>query len=232
MVVYLPDNAFLVLLSLHAFACVLFVYFSLVNVDTMHLIMKYIYNSIPDPILYTFLIYHDDPYNFIDNIGICKEFRIDNYYTIINVFNTRGVSVYEPVWNLFKCIQTLYFDNNAHYIRVVSLLTHLLNGFLLYWYSTLILRKRTQTHMKLEPEPRPVLLLLCLVFVVHPLNDSVVGWVSAQGYVLALTFGLLSSILLEVSISKWDQKELVCAYMWLVVSLVAYGFAVMVSVVS
>lgn len=228
--VYFNNKTYCIIFCVHVFSCIFVLYFTLFNIGGVHRLIKYGYDSIYEPIVYKFLLYHDDYFNFVSNVDICNDFRMFDYRTIINVMNSPGIGVYEPVWNIYKCLQSLYFDNDAHCIRLISVVNHIVNGFLLLLYSSLILEHRSNAAVTGLPTPIPTVCILCFLFVIHPINVSVVAWPSAQGYVLALTFALISSISLEYSLSKLalNRREICGAYVFMFISLVTYGIAVLV----
>jgi hypothetical protein len=122
----------------------------------------------------------------------------------IAVINHKGINVHEPVANVFKAISVDLFGLNPLSLRILSLIIHFLNSLLLYILLQKIIENTFLSLKSVRPNPL-LLLMVCSLFLVHPLNMEVIGWLSAQNYLFSLTFSLFSMYCFEV---YWHQQIL------------------------
>jgi hypothetical protein len=119
------------------------------------------------------------------------------------------------------------------HLRIVTLCIHFVNAVLLIYWTMCVYERNIRFNKSA--------LLFCssavaVLFVVHPLNAEIVGWLSAQSYAPALSFGLLSSICLErmvsISLAPASSSSSSSApsesYWWQTCSVVCYCLACLV----
>lgn len=152
---------------------------------------------------WSFSYYFDDSYNFREYPHVLSL----SPWTLLHiseVLQHRGINVYEPVSNIFKALEVGEVCGlDARCLRLVTLALHTANALLLMEWLRLL---------RAEPltwRIRALSTLVCYFWWVHPLNMEVIGWLSAQGYALALLQALLSSIALEraIRIAKTDGER-------------------------
>jgi len=192
--------------------------------------------------------YFDDKYNFFEfpelNSLVPKHLpsasTIENIPFILNhllkIITHRGINVYEPVGGLYKALIIDLVGLDARALRQVSYFGHVFNGILLYvWISMLFSNSFARSSHYVSQYQHTITLIMCGIFIVHPLNMEVIGWLSAHTYIPALSFALLSSICLE---KLWSECSLPPQlrsskkrFFYLTVSLIAYLAGVWVSLI-
>ena len=190
-----------------------------------------------DSYSWKYLLYNDDVFNFLEAYGVNRTHvyvtSFDSFDNLKYTASLPGINVYEPAWNLYKACIMYFWSSDSRCIRIVSACNHLLNAVLLYSYMYIAMTPQNQSKSSRasinSSVTGSVCLLLSFVFLVHPLNVSVIGWCSAQGYVISLTLGLCSSISLETSLRRLGTRRPVEAGAWMGLSLLGCVLAVMVS---
>ncbi len=141
----------------------------------------------------------DDTFNFHEFPKL-QTLTPFNLQQLLAVVSHQGLNVYEPVGNILKALEIDFFGLDGYALRMVSLSTHILNSCLLVvWLLLLSTEERHRRGISFTNAMLTATLLSAL-WAVHPLNVEVIGWLSAQNYVFALFFALLSSIFLELAI--------------------------------
>ena len=106
----------------------------------------------------------------------------------MSLVSFRGINVYEPTWQILKAAAHDLAINTPHRLRWLSFVIHAVNSLVLL---------PSWMRLRLKYRDDKIVTLVSLLFAVHPLNVQVIGWLSAQGYLYALFFALLSSISFE-----------------------------------
>lgn len=148
-----------------------------------------------------------------------------------------GINVYEPVYNFHKAFFCDLIGFHPIKLRILSVIIHTINACLLFhWLRYLFEWNALSGDNKSMKKVSSVsLVLAAVVFYVHPLNMEVVGWLSAQGYVFAMFYSLLSLIAVErfFYVTKTDSKNNINrTLLYLVGSIISYLFASWVSCIS
>ena len=140
-----------------------------------------------------FLLGWDDRGNFVTNRLFTGTLSWLEW--VEHVFMTTRINVYEPVAWLFKWI-VFHADNetlHAITVRRASFALHFINTVFLLPDCILRFSNLVQIHRDPATRRRGAC-FGAAVFAVHPVNVEVIGWPSAQSYVLGGTFALLSTI--------------------------------------
>lgn len=141
-----------------------------------------------------FLKYFDDYYNFVDKPEQVTLFPLLNgTHWIHDLLGAKGLNVYEPVGQVIKAASVDFFGLDSQNLHIFSLLVHTFNAVLLsHW-----LRMTASTSTVVSN-------MVAMLFWVHPLNVEVVGWLSAQNYLFAMSFSLLFVMYIE---SNWSLQN-------------------------
>jgi hypothetical protein len=166
----------------------------------------------------------DDKFNFVNfpQFNSLKSIIFSSeepWKDFLHLLSHRGLNVYEPVSSIIKAISCdLVGGFDPYRFRLLFLANHLFNGFLLHIWLKHVFKVSFPT---LNKSNASILMTISsfvvLVFVVHPLNMEVVGWLSAFNYIPALSFCLLSSISLERILdylASSDEKKM-SLWMWI-----------------
>ena len=143
-----------------------------------------------------FLQYFDDLYNFKEHLNVMSlwPFTISHWYDLVA---HRGLNVCEPVGQVLKAASVDLLGNDAHSLRVVSLLFHTINAVLLWaWLKKFCC---TKSH---------AVIFTCLLWWLSPINVEVIGWLSAQNYIFSLLFALLAALSVEYHWRMWTTLVL------------------------
>ena len=149
--------------------------------------------------------YFDDKYNFESYPQFNSLWPLTVEH-LKGLMTFRGINVYEPVWLLFKAIAYDFGVSTAHRLRLLSFVVHISNSFLLLpsWMRLWLNNGEGKDKNQMDDV---IVALISLLFAVHPLNVQVIGWLSAQGYLLALFFALLSGISFEICFQQNDKDN-------------------------
>jgi tetratricopeptide (TPR) repeat protein len=98
------------------------------------------------------------------------------------IFSSYVMGNYHPVTVLAQAIEYHFFGKDASGFHAISLLLHLLNGLLLFYFVFRLTGKSWAA------------LICALLFVLHPLHVESVSWVSAQKDLLYTFFYFLSMV--------------------------------------
>jgi tetratricopeptide (TPR) repeat protein len=135
--------------------------------------------------------------NFDDNGIILQKFdvvgnikNIDTLYRVDAFFNSKG-DFYRPIQNLTFMLDAQVSHEKLWMFHITNLLIHIFTCIALYFFLQLLNLKRYTSF------------LLALLFAVHPLFASNVGWVPARGDTL---IGLLG-VLLFITFNKCFGKR-------------------------
>ena len=147
---------------------------------------------------WSFLLYFDDEFNFNLHRPQLNSLSPLNIGHLFEILRSDGINVYEPIWCLWKAACIDFIGLDPWRLRLISLTLHIINANILlpHWMQLMF-------QNLLPPSKQPNVLFFSLssfIFAIHPLNVEVIGWLSAQGYVLSLFFALLSNIYFELSI--------------------------------
>ena len=135
--------------------------------------------------------------NFDDDVNFLKNKRIHSLSeTNIRWMLTDGtlIGVWEPVALFFKAFVFSIFGVSAQAVARANFLLHGANALLAY--STTLLFVHLNCRKKMLPQDREAwawgAFVATMLFALHPLRGEVVGWCSAQPYLLGTFFSLLS----------------------------------------
>lgn len=172
---------------------------------------------------WSFMSYFDDHYNYELHKDVFT-FRGNPFDQFFKMVYHVGINVYEPVGSLLKGSAITILGPNPLLLRFVSLSIHVLNFVLLLRFTNLFMRN---VHSRTT---RFSYVFIYLIFLIHPLNAEVIGWLSAQSYTVALTFSLLSCINIELMLSDECQDKDLARYM--AMSTIYYALSCLVSCCS
>ena len=181
------------------------------NVAIIAALLSYLFSLFADlSIEWEFSAIYDDRYNFLDFPAFNSLFPPPNSSLSLRqhlseIVAHQGINVYEPIASLWKAGIIDLVGVSAKNIRVFSAFNHILNGVLLYSWLLLIYKNHIRFET-IDEHAYSLLLGLVTIFLIHPLNMEVIGWLSAFSYVPALSLGLLSSICLESMIFCISHK--------------------------
>ena len=136
----------------------------------------------------------DDDVNFVRNVHIHAL-----EYKNIRWMLTEGtlIGVWEPMALFFKAVIFSYAGVSAHAVATASFFLHLMN-MLLAGLAHLLLIDLLYRRRPLGTKEREAwewsTFFAATMFAVHPLRAEVVGWCSAQPYLLGTLFSLLSTL--------------------------------------
>ena len=117
-----------------------------------------------------------------DDEGYVLQNKLVTSFDLKSIFSEQVMGNYHPVTVLTEAIEFHFFHNNAAGFHSVSLLLHLLNVLLLFYFILRLTQKNI------------VAFLCALLFAIHPLHVESVSWVSAQKDLLYVLFYFLSLI--------------------------------------
>ncbi|MGH7204521.1 MAG: hypothetical protein ACREHC_08850 [Candidatus Levyibacteriota bacterium] len=113
---------------------------------------------------------------------------------------------YKPIFSLFLSIIYSMFGANAFFFHLIQLLLHVTNSVLVYLLLQKFLRK-------------PLSFLLAAIFLVHPINNETVVYVSDMQEVLFFLFGMIG-LLLSMK-KELGYKRICLIQLFLLLSLLA-----------
>jgi len=132
-------------------------------------------NSLHSPFIW------DDPYLITDNHFIKSSKYLGEIFKRHLYYSTAGMSnFYRPLQTLFLMLDYSFWKNNPFGYHLTSLLFHIANGFLIFLIIDLIFKRRF------------VAFLVTLLFLGHPVNSTVVDYISSRADSQATLFLLLS----------------------------------------
>jgi tetratricopeptide (TPR) repeat protein len=121
---------------------------------------------------------YDDGVNIVQNQWI-KGFSAQNLRA---VFTTSFQYSYNPVTFLFYMLEYQMFGINPTGFHLVNIILHLANTLLVFRLVSMLSKKRS------------IAFVAAALFALHPMQADVIGWASAQNYLLATLFSLSSLI--------------------------------------
>ena len=143
---------------------------------------------LPILIIFTFIVYknllfadfldYDDGGNVFQNIAITNL----TLNSITTIFTTSIYYSYSPLTFLFYSLEWQLFGMSSSWFHFMSILLHLVNIYLLYRFALLLMNNQS------------ISIISSMLFALHPIHVDAVGWISAQSYLLATMFYLLSLI--------------------------------------
>ncbi|MBA3647762.1 MAG: hypothetical protein H0W62_04300 [Chitinophagales bacterium] len=147
--------------------------------------------------------------------------------TLVKTFDLKGIFTsyvlgnYHPVTVLVQSIEYQFFSDNAFGFHLVSLLLHIINSLLVFWF-TLLLTKNNN-----------IGLIAAILFAVHPLHVESVSWIAAQKDLLYVLFylGALIQYAKYSNEGKIDRKKYVLIILLFLLSLLSKGQAVTLPVI-
>ncbi len=150
--------------------------------------------------------------------GWDDQWAVLNYYTedgftwanIYSIFTSFYSGQYAPVNQLYYTTMYALFAYDPKFYHIGSLLIHLINALLVYYFIIKIAKQFVST----AATSKQVAILTTLMFVLSPFNLEPVAWVSAAKVLLYALFYLLAlhSYLkyIDTSKSQWFYLTLVC----------------------
>ncbi|MFH2144249.1 MAG: hypothetical protein ABIJ97_17615 [Bacteroidota bacterium] len=158
----------------------------------------------------------DDNMQVTENPDI-RSLSLDN---IITIFSSNYVGMYQPVTTLIFAIEYAVFGLNPIAYHSVSLLFHLLNIILVFYFIS-ILYKNKQTAI-----------LVSALFALHPLYVEAIGWVSARSTLTYSFFYLLSLIYyLKYKSDSYKKWFYILSLLFFIFSVMAKAMAITLPVI-
>lgn len=136
------------------------------------------------------------------------DFNIKAFFTNYYVGN------YAPIAMIGFALDWLIFNGNAAGHHTMSLLFHIINGVLVYYLASLILKDNLKA------------LLCAIIFCFHPLQVETVAWVSAKNNLVYSVFFLLGLIQYSKFILEGMRKHYVYALLFFVLSVLSKPSAI------
>ncbi len=151
-----------------------------------------------------------------------KGYIIDNEYVkdlslegIVNIFANYDYSNYHPITILTYALEYKMFGLNPKAYHISNLLLHLLNIILVYFFVSLLCKKRV------------IALVTALLFAIHPMHVESIAWISERKDLLYALFfiGALISYLFYLKKPK-SYKYLILTFVLFALSLMSKSAAV------
>jgi tetratricopeptide (TPR) repeat protein len=136
------------------------------------------------------------------------DFNVNAFFTNYYVGN------YAPIAMIGFAIDWLIFNGNAAGHHAMSLLFHIINGVLVYYLTSLILKDKLKA------------LLCAIIFCFHPLQVETVAWVSAKNNIVYSVFFLLGLIQYSKFILEGNKKQYAYALLFFVLSVLSKPSAI------
>ncbi len=136
------------------------------------------------------------------------DFNVNAFFTNYYVGN------YAPITMIGFAIDWLIFNGNAAGHHAMSLLFHIINGVLVYYLTSLILKDKLKA------------LLCAIIFCFHPLQVETVAWVSAKNNIVYSVFFLLGLIQYSKFILEGNKKQYAYALLFFVLSVLSKPSAI------
>lgn len=172
-------------------------------------------------ILIGFLIYNSSLKNgFIENWDD-NEYIIDNQliknqnlYNVTRILTENYMGHYHPVTMLSLSVDYALSELNPYIYHLTSLLIHLINGLLIFYFFSRLINHRTGAF------------LISVVFLIHPMHIESVAWISSRKDLLFTMFYFLSLIfyLRYIKSEKW--KFLLFSLLFFMISVLSKSQAV------
>jgi protein O-mannosyl-transferase len=137
-----------------------------------------------------------------------------HHFDIKAFFTSYYVGNYAPISMIGFAIDWLIFKGNAAGHHAMSLLFHIINGVLVYYLTTLVLKDKLKA------------LLCALIFCFHPLQVETVAWVSAKNNLVYSVFFLLGLIKYSKYILEGIKKHYVYALVFFILSVLSKPSAI------
>ncbi len=134
---------------------------------------------------------YDDIGNVVQNQSIFS-LEIRN---IITIFKTSVLYSYNPVTFLVYALEYRVFGMNPSGFHLINILLHLANILLVFRFTNLITGVRNTG------------LISASLFALHPIHTDIVGWISAQNYLLCTLFALLSIVYYIQYLKMTNRKK-------------------------
>jgi tetratricopeptide (TPR) repeat protein len=136
------------------------------------------------------------------------DFNVKAFFTNYYVGN------YAPIAMIGFAIDWLIFKGNAAGHHAMSLLFHVINGVLVYYLCSLILKDKLKA------------LLCAIIFCFHPLQVETVAWVSAKNNLVYSVFFLLGLIQYSKFLLEGNKKQYVYALLFFILSVLSKPSAI------
>lgn len=148
-------------------------------------------------------------------------------------WNTHIAANYHPLTMLSLMINSdLFGTESARSFIMTNTLIHLLNVLLVFWFVLLLLKKKGEIELPSSEKSLFIAFFTALVFAIHPLKVESVIWVSERKDVLYGFFFLLGCIsYLKYLDSNFKYKYLIYSYLFLILSCLSKGQAVVLPIV-
>ncbi|MES2762561.1 MAG: tetratricopeptide repeat protein [Bacteroidota bacterium] len=129
-------------------------------------------------------------------------------------FTSYYVGNYAPLSMMGFAVDWMIFHGNAAGHHAMSLLFHVINGFLVYYLCNLILKNKLKA------------LICAVIFCFHPLQVETVAWVSAKNNLVYSLFFLLGLISYSKFILEQTKKHYLLALFFFVLSVLSKPSAI------
>lgn len=137
-----------------------------------------------------------------------------HHFDIKAFFTSYYVGNYAPISMIGFAIDWLIFKGSAAGHHAMSIVFHIINGVLVYYFINLILKNNLKA------------LLCALIFCFHPLQVETVAWVSAKNNLVYSVFFLLGLIHYSKFIIEQNKKHYIYALLFFIVSVLSKPSAI------
>lgn len=149
----------------------------------------------------------DDGEVIVNNKAV-HQFDLKAFFTNYYVGN------YAPISMIGFAIDWIIFKGNAAGHHVMSLLFHIINGVLVYYFTNLLLQNKLKA------------LLCAIIFCIHPFQVETVAWASAKNNIMYSMFFLLGLIQYTEYCLKGNKKYYLYSLLFFILSVLSKPSAV------
>lgn len=161
-----------------------------------------------------------------DEIAFIGRTKVNNLFDLFSFFNFQSFdgSYYRPIGNIIAGKITFFTNQNLVLIRLFNILIHILNAFLVYQLGKRLLKNLEYYNL--------LSVVAAVIFLVHPLHDYAVIWLTAlfervmtSFYLIALVFFIDKKILLSLffTVLALLTKEMAFSLPLVILILTAYN---------
>jgi len=128
-------------------------------------------------------------------------FHFDDYDNIVNNKKIHDLSDSEAWWNfsknrpvsMFSFVLNYHFHKlDVRYYHLVNLIIHIINAFLVWWLTLLVLSSPALKKNKLVKQKHTLAFFTAMLFVSHPLATQAVTYIIQRQALMAAMFFMLS----------------------------------------
>ena len=158
----------------------------------------------------------DDDLYITDNVKVVHL----NAESIKSFFTEAIAANYHPITMLSLAIDYQLVGQNPSWYRAVNILLHLLNTILVFYFAYVISGRKKE-----------IGLITALLFAVHPMHVESVVWIAERKDVLYTFFFMISLIYYASYLELKEQKNLILAFVFFVLSVLSKPAAVVLPLV-